>query len=162
MVSLALDQSYTQIGIAVVESPDKLLTYNSYAYKGLKVKSQKRAFVRRLVQFAVDKYKPDIIVVERIRTFSQGFISTGYIKSTGALIGAIVDAVYPMKVWSADTRSWKSRICGSSKGLHKGDKGVSVRFIKEKYGLEMNDDAADAVCMAIYGLNFSSLLKKEE
>ena len=162
MVSLGIDQSYTQIGIAVTEAPNILLAHKSYSYKGLKSKSEKRLFVRKLIKYAISKYAPDIIVVQRIRTFSQGFISTAYIKATGALIGAIVDEAFPKQVWSADTRSWKSRICGSSKGLHAADKGVSVRFIRNKYGVEVNDDEADAICISLYGLGFKELLKKEE
>ena len=162
MVSLGIDQSYTQIGLAITESPDKLISYNSYNYKGLKSKSEKRAFVKKLVRFAVKKYSPDIVVVERIRTFSQGFISTNYIKTTGALIASIVDEVFPEKVWSADTRSWKARICGGSKGMHAADKGVSVRFVKGEYNIEVNDDVADAICISLYGLKFPTLLKKEE
>lgn len=167
MISLGIDQSYTQLGIALTEAPGKLISYKSYNYKGLKSKSEKRLFVRKLVGYAIKKYAPDVIVVERIRTFSQGFISTGYIKATGALIGTIVDVAYPQPVWSADTRSWKSRVCGSSKGMHNADKGVSVRFIREKFGLETNDDEADAICISLHGLNFEKLvalklLKKEE
>ena len=163
MISIGIDQSYTRIGIAIVESPGKLVSYNSYNYKGLKKKSEKRAFVKKLVKYAVKKYKPDVIVVERIRTFSQGIISTGYIKSTGALIATIVDAVFPNhEVFSADTRSWKARICGGSSGMHHADKGVSVRFVRKRFNIETNDDEADAICIALYGLSFKKLCKKEE
>lgn len=162
-VCIGIDQSYTQIGIAIVEGPStnkgKVIAYNSYKYKGMKLKSEKRKFVSRLVAHAVKKFNPDVILVERIRTFSQGFISTAYIKTTGALIGSIVDTVYPIKVWSADTRSWKSHVCGSSKGMHKADKGVSVRFVRDKFGIETNDDEADAICIALYGLNFNKLME---
>lgn len=162
-VCLGIDQSYTQIGIAISEGSStktgNILAYNSYNYRGLKSKSEKRQFVSRLVKHAIKKYKPDVIVVERIRTFSQGFISTAYIKVTGALIGTIVDTAYPAKVWSADTRSWKSHVCGSSKGKHKADKGVSVRFVRSKFGIEVNDDEADAICIALHGLNFDNLIK---
>lgn len=171
MISLGIDQSYTQIGIAVTKgsstSSGKIISYKSYNYKGLKSKSEKRQFVKRLVHFAIKKYAPDIIVVERIRTFSQGFISTAYIKVTGALISTVVDEAFPQCVWSADTRSWKSRVCGGSKGMHNADKGVSVRFVRDKFGLDINDDEADAVCISLYGLNgeqhiANKLLKKEE
>lgn len=161
MVSLGIDQSYTRIGIAVTKSPGEIVSYKSYAYKGLKSKSEKRVFVSKLVKFAIEKYSPDVILVERIRTFSQGFLSTKYIKATGALIGTIVDAAFPKEVWSTDTRSWKSRVCGSSRGMHDADKGVSVRFVRKQFGLETNDDEADAICISLHGLNFKSLMKQE-
>ena len=57
-----------------------------------------------------------VVIVERIRQFSGGTLSMDYIKSTGALIGCIVDtaAEYGIPVYSADTRSWKSQVVGTS------------------------------------------------
>lgn len=157
MRCLGIDQSYTRTGIAIVEGESihtgKILSSASYPFKGMKSKTEKRRFITKLILHAVEKYKPDIIITERIRTFSQGFLSTSYIKATGALIGTIVDAAYPNKVYSVDTRSWKARVCGGSSGMHKADKGVSVRFIARRYKLQLNDDEADAICIALYGLD---------
>lgn len=169
MISLGFDESYTQIGVSVVEGKNsknaKLLFYNSYNYKNCKNKSEKRKFVKKLVKKLIEKYNPDIILVERIRTFSQNFISVPYIKTTGALIATIVDTCYPKEVYSVDTRSWKSRICGSASGMHRADKGVSVRYVMKRFDLTLNDDTADAICIALYGLDFKknkNLLKVEE
>lgn len=165
MRCLGIDQSYTQLGISLVEGNSikdgKIVQVKWYNYKGMKSKSEKRKFVRKLVKHAIKKYNPDVILVERIRTFSQKFISTAYIKTTGALIGTIVDAAYPNKVYSIDTRCWKSRVCGSSKGMHKADKGVSVRYVMKRFGTVYNDDAADAICIALAGLNFDKLMKSK-
>jgi Holliday junction resolvasome RuvABC endonuclease subunit len=168
MIVLGIDQSYTQIGISVVEGTKvgngKILSVKSYKYKKLKTKSEKRAFVKRLVHAFVEKYEPDLVLVERIRTFSQNFISVPYIKATGALIAVIIDEVFPQDVWSVETRSWKARVCGTAKGMHRQDKGVSVRYINERYGRMLNDDEADSVCIALYGLSKINrkMLRKEE
>ena len=171
MICLGIDQSYTQIGISIAQGSSiddgELLLVRWYNYKGLKDKTQKRRFVAKLIKKLIEKFNPDIIVVERIRLFSQGNVSINYMKCTGALIATIVDASYPKKVYSADTRSWKSRVCGKASGMHAGDKGVSVRYIRIRFDLDLNDDAADAICIALYGLEAnkfikSKLLKKEE
>lgn len=61
-----------------------------------------------------------LVITERIRLRSQGFLSEAYIKSTGALIATIIDFFHyfnEVPVYSVDTRSWKSQIVGSSKPL---------------------------------------------
>lgn len=165
MISLGFDQSYTRIGVTVTQGTSskngKILTNASFSYRKKKTKTEKRLFVAKMTKHLIEKYKPDVIIVERIRTFSQGMISVPYIKTTGALIATIVDNAYPIEVYSADTRSWKARVCGKSKGMHKADKGVSVRFIRERFGLEMNDDAADSVCISLYGLDMKRLMKEK-
>lgn len=156
MISLGIDQSYTNFGIAVVKGKDiehaKILSYNSFNFKGMKTKIEKRLFVRKLIKHAIKKFEPDIIVLERIRVFSQGYLGINYIKATAPLIATVVDTSYPQKVYSVDTRSWKSKVCGKASGMHKADKGVSVRYINNRFGVLMNDDQADAVCIALYGL----------
>lgn len=163
MRSLGIDESYTNFGIAMVDDGIRL-SVKSYNFKGMKTKTEKRQFVAKLVKHAVEKYNPDIIVVERIRMFSNKFLSMNYIKATSALLSVIVDNVFPNPVYSVDTRCWKSRICGGSKGKTKGDKQVSVEYIKHRYGTEYNDDQADALCIALFGLTYKtnkSLLKLE-
>lgn len=150
MISLGIDQSYKNFGIAIVNSEKEILRVKSFNFKGAKSKTEKRRFVAKLIKLAIEKYKPDIIVVERIRLFSQKFLSRDYIKATSALISVIVDVAFPKQVFSADTRSWKSKICGTSKG----DKSVSVKYIKRVYNIDLNDDEADAVCIALYGLTY--------
>ena len=104
------------------------------------------------------------------------FISTNYIKSTGALIGSIVDVAheYGIEVYSADTRAWKSSIVGSSKKI-KGDKKLatinfviakgfedSIKSINKKNNVVYDDDAADSACIALYGFIKDAKLKLEQ
>lgn len=167
MKVLAVDQSFTNIGIAVVEgtciSDGKVLLVRSYNYKGLKNKTEKRAFVRRLMKHIIKVFNPNVIIVERIRMFSQGNISMQTIVAHATLIATVIDAVYPKKVYSIDTRCWKSRVCGNSHGMHKADKGVSVRYVHNRFGenIGKNDDETDAICQALAGLDGKKLLKKK-
>lgn len=171
MISLGFDQSYTRTGVTVVEgnsiNDGKILFVKSYDFKGMKTKTEKRRFIAKLTRKLIEKFKPDVILVERIRMYTQGFVSTVYMKATASLIASIVDNAYPETVYSVDTRSWKSRVCGNSSGMHKADKGVSVRYIMKRFGKTYNDDAADSICIALYGLDFErlkekKLLKKED
>lgn len=160
MISLGIDESYTNFGISVTEgngiSDGKIIKVKSFNFKGLKSKTEKRQFVSRLIQDSISKYKPNIILVERIRVHSRGFMGINtYIKNTAPLVATIVDSAYPQKVYSVDTRCWKSRVIGNSKG----DKTVSVKYIQQRFGRKLNDDAADAVCISLFGLEYEKWLK---
>lgn len=181
---IGLDQSYTRTGISIAID-GKLRKVTSIPFKGCRNKSDKRIMLRSILQRVIDsnqqKATEVIIICERIRTFSQGnagapdveskggkprgggFISTNYIKATGALIATIVDIAYAngIKVYSTDTRAWKAQVVGNMKAI-KGDKKLAtMRFVK-KLGFDVSrinqagnkvydDDASDSACIALYG-----------
>ena len=162
MISMGIDESYTNFGICITEGDNitngKVIKVKSFNFKGLKSKTEKRLFISNLIKKSIEKYKPNIIIVERIRTYSRGFMGINtYIKNTAPLVTTIVDSAYPQKVYSVDTRCWKSRVIGNSKG----DKSVSVKYVKNRFGLKLNDDAADALCISLFGLEYQKWLKNK-
>lgn len=173
---IGIDQSYTKTGISLCID-GKLKKVTSINYKGLKTRSQKRNEIRRVVtailKQAQSKGLETLIICERIRTFNQAQkgrgLNPGYLKMTGALIAAIVDiaAEFNVKVYSVDTRAWKSKVVGNAKARKTKDgkrdaKGETVDFIHNK-GFDLfirtnkngkdiyDDDAADSACIALYG-----------
>ena len=190
---IGIDQSYTRTGISIAVD-GRLIKVSSMAFRGCTCKTEKRKLLANVLShiLEVNKCKASdvIIVCERIRTFShsggskgegnpgdsQMFISTDYIKATGALMATVVDTAYAhgIKVYSADTRAWKSSIVGSSKSI-KGNKKLStVNFIiKKGFGTSIvsinrkgnevyDDDAADSGCIALYGFVKDAKLKLEQ
>lgn len=162
-IIIGIDESYTRTGISIAVD-NKLKKVSSIDFKGCKNNTEKRRELSRvlsnIIKLNQNKAKELIIVCERIRTFSKGFLSTNYIKSTGALIATIIDTAYDfdVPVYSVDTRSWKAQIVGTSKG----DKNPTIDFVQNlgfdlyvrtnKKGVELyNDDAADSACIALYG-----------
>ena len=160
---IGIDQSYKRTGISIA-CDGKLMVVKSMDFNGLNDNTLKRHALSEQIEAIIVKNfvktKRIEIICERIRTFSGGFISTNYIKSTGALIATIVDIAYKynVPVYSVDTRSWKSQIIGTSKG----GKQPAIEFI-ERLGFSLclgtdkngnkiyNDDAADSACIALYG-----------
>jgi hypothetical protein len=171
-IVLGLDQSYTKTG-ASVSINGKLVAVKSWDFNGLN-KTQTRNRLRRIVQAYIDKYHIEVIMVEKIRTFSRGFLSTGYIKSTGALVATIVDVAYEnkLKVYSCDTRSWKSQIVGTSKPKKvKTAKGTIIldpkeatkKFVKGLgFDVGDDDDAADSACISLYWFSDKKKIKLEQ
>lgn len=177
-VVIGIDQSYQNTGISIA-ADGKLLKVTNKEFKGTLANSEKRKQLAKVLINILNKVPQRatecIIICERIRTFSGGFISTDYIKAMGALIATIVDTAhdYGVEVYSVDTRCWKSTIVGTSKGIKvkvpdkkKGgykyveDKKLpAIKFINGlgfhpvKGNGEPDDDACDSACMALYGFS---------
>ena len=116
---IGIDQSYTRTGISIA-GDGQLLKVGYIPFEASECHSEKRKKVRdkliKIIKTNQSKASQMVVIVERIRQFSGGTLSMDYIKSTGALIGCIVDtaAEFGIPVYSADTRSWKSKVVGTS------------------------------------------------
>lgn len=194
---IGIDQSYTRTGISIA-GDGQLLKVGHIPFEPSECHSLKRKKVKgiltKVIKLNQSKANQIIIVVERIRQFSGGNLSMDYIKSTGALIGCIVDTAseFGIPVYSADTRSWKSQVVGTSvpkankynvdpkkwptieylltrADVSESDILVKVGKRSKKYAKKIgedkycyNDDAADSACIALYGFKKGRNLKREE
>lgn len=148
--------------------------------------------LRKAIESCLKKYPASDIIVfcERLRLFStnkgQSTIRPNVIKPAAAMIAYIVDtaAEYGIETWSVDTRAWKSEILGDSRPVFEPIEGVtnpqkfgsvrkvielgfrnSLEIIKGGRGgnaLELDDDAADSACIALYGFVNKPKLKPEQ
>ncbi len=187
-IVIGIDQSYKDTGISVSYN-NKLKTASHLCLEKYKSNSEKRKELqKRLFNvfstvhiLSKDKDADVIVIIERIRLRSQGFINIDYIKSIGALNALIVDTAttFDYPVYSVDTRAWKSSIVGNSKGLDnpygidskkyptilwcikngyksKIKEPVTSKKTKgviEKHGerYTYNDNIADSICISLYG-----------
>lgn len=194
-IVIGIDQSYSDTGISVAYNGKIKVITNVYLKPYKSNTERRRALYKRLNDiFNNVKVKAALIgncsvvcIIERIRLQSsqpgrEHFLNFNYIKGIGALNALIVDlaAFYNIKVYSVDTRSWKSQVVGSSKRLENSygvdpEKWRTIKFIinaglcekiKEKAGKQKkkgvftskngekytyNDNKADSACIALYG-----------
>ena len=196
-IVIGIDQSYTRTGISIA-GDGQLLKVGYIPFEPSECHSEKRKKVKgiltKIIKANKSKASQMVIIVERIRQFSGGTLSMDYIKSTGALIGCIVDTAmeFGVPVYSADTRSWKSQVVGTSvpkankynvdpkkwptieflltrRDVREEDLLVVVGKRSKKYAKQIggvkycyNDDAADSACIALYGFSKGRNLKREE
>lgn len=118
---IGIDQSYTRTGITILKDKEVVEMF-SLEYKHCKNNSEKRTALENILhEIMIDHSVVNpLVITERIRLRSQGFLSEAYIKATGALIATIIDFFHyynEIPVYSVDTRSWKSQIIGNSKPL---------------------------------------------
>lgn len=150
---IGIDQSYTRTGIAILKDKEVVEMF-SLNYEHCRNNSEKRTALKNALHEMVLDHNivNPLVITERIRLRSQGFLSEAYIKSTGALIATIIDFFYyynEIPVYSVDTRSWKSQIIGNSKPLNNPyginpekfrticylrDKGLLKHIVKEYKG----------------------------
>ena len=144
MVVVGIDESYTRTGITVLEDK-KLLKMYSIDFTRCKNNYDKRIAIRNALESILNKllrkYKPIEIkcIIERIRTFSGGHMSSQYLITTGGLIVTILDVflAYNIKVYSVDTKAWKNAVIGTSKpkenkyGINP-NKYPTILYLKQK------------------------------
>ena len=118
-VVIGIDESYTRTGVAVLLNGNMFRTM-SINFEKSKSNSEKRLYLKGFLNDLVPsivkdcnvKTKDITVIVERIRTFSGGHLSTQYLITTGALVETIGDAFYKYKipVYSVDTKACKNSI----------------------------------------------------
>lgn len=187
-IVIGIDQSYKDTGISVAINNEIKLVTECYTEK-LPNNSIKRGMLRNTLKnifaYCYDKSKQYnasvVVIIERIRLQSQGFINIDYIKSIGALNALIVDLAkeYNFPVYSVDTRNWKSSVIGTSKGMSNPygldekkyptivwcikhgykkyiiDYNVGKRkkgiIVKNNKAYTYNDNKADSIAICLYG-----------
>lgn len=123
-IVIGVDQSYQRTGVSIAADGD-LKSVRSIDYHGHKSKTEKRAKTRAVIEaycrMVCERFTADelVLVLERTRQFSDGFLSVPYIKSMGALNASIVDTAssFGFECFSVDTRAWKSGVIGTSKPM---------------------------------------------
>ena len=121
-VVIGIDQAYQSTGVSIV-ADGRLKDVKSIRLDKYKNNSRKRGALRtklqRLMSEVADKSSSIVCIVERARLHGgpTSFINIDAIKAMGALTATIVDAMdeYGVKVYSVDTRCWKSQVVGTSK-----------------------------------------------
>ena len=118
-IVLGIDQSYERCGMSIA-ADGELLHVGSLDLSKLKTKTEKRRAVQEVIRTQAKRIvlrsADSICVLERIRTFSQSFISVPYIQSMGAMNALIVDTCdeFGIPVFSVNTKTWKSYVVGTS------------------------------------------------
>ena len=119
-VCIGIDQSYDNTGISIA-ADGKLVKVKSKWLDHYKSNSEKRQALRETLDKVLTSSTRNanniVCILERIRLQSRGFVNIDYIKSIGALNAIITDKCheYGIKVYSVDTRCWKSQVIGTSK-----------------------------------------------
>lgn len=152
LACVGVDQSYSRTGISLTVD-GHLVAIKSVDLSGYDTKRDKRQLVSAHVRNAVkacysNHCRSVIVLLERIRLFSQDFISQPYIMSMGAMNACIADTVYNafptqtltsnLQVMSVGTKTWKASVVNTTKKQDNPfgvppEKWPTVNYILTKY-----------------------------
>lgn len=147
---VGIDQSYKRTGISV-SCDGTLKLVRSYDLHKMSKHDARMKIAKQAdaaVKSALSKSEHVVVLLERIRLFSQQFISMPYIMSMGMMNGAVYDNIAghfkdemesgKLEIMTVETRAWKKAVVGTTKGAA-NDYGVqenkwpSVMWLSDNY-----------------------------
>ena len=146
---MGLDTSTTSTGYAIIEN-NKILKSGTVK-PNKKLDSIERIIcIEKEIKRLYDEFKPDFIVIEEMVAFRNA-------NSMRILIGLIYHMIIEFEkkealVVPVRPSEWR-KVCGI-KGKNRGElKENAIKYIYEKYNKKVEEDEAEAVCIAEYGLS---------
>lgn len=144
---IAFDQATERFGLSVYDGGE-LVFFNLYNYVGHVADrlAQIKNFVQNIV---IKEWKPDYIVMEDIQ-YQYGNVLTYKILAMllGVLETVCTEEKIPYEVVSPNVWRKYAGTCGKTRLQ---EKQMSVALVKEKYGVRVNDDVAEAILIGRYG-----------
>lgn len=148
MKILSLDLSTTSTGVAIMEDK-KLLDYHLIKPKAKDdVVNRIQYTVLQLKEILSNNLDIDLIILEEVRpdTFNMNTQKV-LLWAQGAIIFMVHDVFPNMRIEYILPSSWR-KLCGikTGRGIKREElKQADIQFVLEKYGVEVNDDVADAI-----------------
>ena len=148
MKILALDLSSKSSGYAIFE--DQLLLESGVATSSSTDVIKRIYVMRDKIKELLEKYDIDKIIVEEVRTdYKNAHTYKILTWVQAAMVFTAYDVNKGIEIEYIQASSWRSKI-----GIHTG-RGIKrdslnqkdIEFVRENYGLDVNDDEADAICI---------------
>ena len=162
MKILALDLSTKSAGWAFFDDK-KLIDYGCIVTTNSNVLTRISTIVEQL-EIVHNKYLPQEIIVEEVLPDDVGHNSAVY-KALMYLQGAVAVCFnkYGKKLEFFTASEWRKK-CGirTGRGIKRDTlKAADIKFVKDNYNLEVNDDIADAVCIGHAYINKKTITENE-
>lgn len=144
---IAFDQATERFGLSVYDD-GKLVFFNLYTFNGYV--AERLALIKNFVQnIVIKEWKPDYIVMEDIQ-YQYGNVLTYKILAMllGVLETVCTEEKIEYEVVSPNVWRKYAGTCGKTRLQ---EKQMSVAVVKEKFGVRVNDDVAEAILIGRYG-----------
>lgn len=148
MKILGLDTSTTSTGYCVMED-NKILAYGVIKPKKSLDVIDRIIYIEKEIKSIIKAKSVEYVCIEDLVSFRNAYATKGL---AGLLMHIQIELrKRNMLVITVRPSEWR-------KGIVKGRirqelKSSAIEYIKNKYDLEVNDDEADAICIAEYGSN---------
>ena len=144
---IAFDQATERFGLSVFDD-GKLVFFNLYTFDG-KFNDRLHKIKKFVEEIVIKEWKPDFIVMEDIQ-YQYGAVLT--FKILAMLLGVLEELCteYGIEYEVVSPNVWR-KYAGTCGKTRLQEKQLSVAMVKEKYGVRVNDDVAEAVLIGRYG-----------
>lgn len=146
---MGLDTSTTSTGYAIIEN-NKILKSGTIKPNKKLDSIERIIYIEKEIKRLYDEFKPDFIVIEEMVAFRNA-------NSLRILIGLIYHMIIEFVkkealVVPVRPSEWR-KVCGIKGKNRKELKENAIKYIYIKYNKKVEEDEAEAICIAGYGLS---------
>lgn len=144
---IAFDQATENFGLSIFDD-NQLVFYSLYTFSG-DVVSRLTKIKKFITEIVLPIWQPDYVVMEDIQ-YQYGAVLT--YKILAMLLGVIEVACNEanVKYEVVSPNVWR-KYAGTAGKSRREEKMLSVAVVKEKYGVKVTDDVAEAILIGRYG-----------
>lgn len=149
---IAFDQATERFGLSIYEE-GKLIFYSLYTFSGDLV--HRLVKIKKFVQDIVLKeWKPDVIIMEDIQYQQNGILT---FKVLAMLLGILQELCSENNIEfeAVSPNVWR-KYAGTNGKNRREEKILSIAKVKEKFGISVSDDVAEAILIGFYGVRTHS------
>lgn len=150
---LSLDQA-KDCGWAVYDIKNKkLVDYGVQSFQKYKDYDEAIHQLKLFMISLIEKYNPQVVTIEEVHYSRNKNVYHKLSKLQGVLINHLIQENIKFEVLVPS--AWKNSldVAKGNKTKRKEEKENSIDFAKEIYGIEVDNNTSDAVCMGHYYLN---------
>ena len=152
MVILGIDASSQKTGLALYNKG--LVGHALLDFSYNREYMERFKLMAKGIHRYIEDNRPDVVYAEDTWEKGGGFNNTATLKKLSYLLGAVMymcsernvpfNFIYPSE--------WRKVIGFKTGGLKRDElKRLSIDYVAENYGMDVNDDVADAICIAEAG-----------
>lgn len=144
---IAFDQATENFGLSIFDD-NQLVFYSLYTFSG-DVVSRLTKIKKFITEIVLPLWQPDYVVMEDIQ-YQYGAVLT--YKILAMLLGVIEVACNEanVKYEVVSPNVWR-KYAGTAGKSRREEKMLSVAVVREKYGVKVSDDVAEAILIGRYG-----------
>lgn len=144
---IAFDQATENFGLSIFDD-NQLVFYSLYTFSG-DVVSRLTKIKKFIAEIVLPLWQPDYVVMEDIQ-YQYGAVLT--YKILAMLLGVIEVACNEanVKYEVVSPNVWR-KYAGTAGKSRREEKMLSVAVVREKYGVKVSDDVAEAILIGRYG-----------
>jgi Holliday junction resolvasome RuvABC endonuclease subunit len=149
MIHMSMDQATNKFALSVFDN-EKLIHSQQYElskYIAYEEMDKRLSTVNKIMIKAIKEYKVEFVVLEDIFLKVGGGGYSGYnsFKTLAQLLGILTNSLYDMGMLYTLVKASEWRKTCGIKGKDKIQKVNCINFVKDKFGLDVPEDEAEAI-----------------